>query len=343
MSSRPGERLRCGPGQTMTFLNKFPILLLAALSASVVTLCGAEEVVNGIAAVVNGEVITYSQVREVVAAQEKSASEVYQGAELQQKVAEMRKKAVQELIDRALILQEFRKKEFNIPSYVIDDSIQKIIRTDFGGDRAAFVKTLQAQGYTMARFRKVQMDKIIVQAMRQSKTSDNVLVSPLKIREYYDKHASSYTTPEQVKLRMIVLKEGAGGTSPADSSVSKKQMAAEIREKLAGGAEFDRLAQMYSEDSTNEMGGDWGWVERRTLNEELGRVAFSLKAGEISPVISLDGAYYILMVEQKKPAVTKPLSEVRQQIVDALTQEERLRGQEQWLKELREKAYIRAL
>jgi len=143
----------------------------------------------------------------------------------------MRKKAVQELIDRALILQEFKKKEFNIPSYVVDDSIQRIIRTDFGGDRAAFVKTLQAQGYTMARFREVQKDKITVQAMRQSRTSDNVIVSPVKIREYYNAHSGSYTTPEQVKLRMIVLKDGgSGGDTPSDASVSKKQMAAEIRE-----------------------------------------------------------------------------------------------------------------
>jgi peptidyl-prolyl cis-trans isomerase SurA len=318
--------------------------LTALLIASLLPLRAAEQVVNGIAAVVNGEVVTYSQVRELVSAQERSASEIYQGEELQKKVADMRKKAVQELIDRALILQEFKKKEFNIPSYVIDDSIQRIIRTDFGGDRAAFVKTLQAQGYTMARFREVQKDKITIQAMRQSKTSDNVLVSPVKIREYYGKHAGSYTTPEQVKLRMIVLKDGgSGGDTPADASVSKKQMAAEIREKLAGGAEFDRLAQMYSEDSTNEAGGDWGWVERKTLNEELAKVAFSLKPGEISPIIPLDNAYYILMVEAKKPAVTKPLSEVQSQIVDALNQEEKLKGQDRWLQELRQKAYIRIL
>lgn len=318
--------------------------LTVLLISTSLHLRAAEQVVNGIAAVVNGEVVTYSQVRELVSAQERSASEIYQGEELQQKVADMRKKAVQELIDRALILQEFKKKEFNIPSYVIDDSIQRIIRTDFGGDRAAFVKTLQAQGYTMARFREVQKDKITVQAMRQSKTSDNSLVSPVKIREYYNKHASSYTTPEQVKLRMIVLKEGgSNGDTPADASVSKKQMVAEIREKLAGGAEFDRLAQMYSEDSTNESGGDWGWIERKTLNEELAKVAFSLKPGEISPIIPLDNAYYILMVESKKPAVTKPLSEVQSQIVDALSQEEKIKGQERWLQELRQKAYIRIL
>lgn len=341
MSSLPGNRSAGGLPPTMILRKTF---LTALLISTSLHLRAAEQVVNGIAAVVNGEVVTYSQVRELVSAQERSASEIYQGEELQQKVADMRKKAVQELIDRALILQEFKKKEFNIPSYVIDDSIQRIIRTDFGGDRAAFVKTLQAQGYTMARFREVQKDKITVQAMRQSKTSDNSLVSPVKIREYYNKHAGSYTTPEQVKLRMIVLKEGgSNGDTPADASVSKKQMVAEIREKLAGGAEFDRLAQMYSEDSTNESGGDWGWIERKTLNEELAKVAFSLKPGEISPIIPLDNAYYILMVEAKKPAVTKPLSEVQSQIVDALSQEEKIKGQERWLQELRQKAYIRIL
>jgi len=146
-----------------------------------------------------------------------------------------------------------------------------------------------------------------------------------------------------VKFRMIVLKEGAGSDTPATTFVSKKQMADEIREKLAGGAEFDRIAQMYSEDSTNDSGGDWGWVERKTLNETLAQTAFSLKPGEISPVIPLDNAFYILMVEQKKPALTKPLSEVRQEIVDALTQEMKLKGQDRWLQELRSKAYIRVM
>lgn len=313
--------------------------LVLAMLVSARLLHGAEQVVDGVAAVVNGDVVTFSQVRELVAAQEKSAAEIYQGAELQKKVQEMRASAVKDLIDRALVLQEFKKKEFNIPSYIIDDSVQRIIRQDFGGDRNAFVRTLQAQGYTMARFRDVQKDKMIVQAMRQSKTSDMVIVSPAKIREYYNRNSAAYSTPEQVKLRMIVLKEG----STDDPSADKKAMATEIREKLAAGGEFDRLAQMYSEDSTNESGGDWGWIERKTLNEDLAKVAFSLKPGEISQIIQLDNAYYILMVEARKPATTKPLSEVQQEIVQRLTEEEKVKSQERWLKTLRDKAYIKIL
>ncbi len=227
--------------------NRHSLTLLAILTllAASAPLSAAEEVVNGIAAIVNGEVITFSQVRELAAAQEKSAAEVSQGAELQEKIKNVRQQAIKDLIDRALILQEFKKKEFSIPSYIVDDSVQRIIREQFGGDRMAFVRTLQSQGFSMARFRDVEKDKITVQAMRQSKVSDNIIVSPVKIREFYNKNSASYTSPEQVKLRMIVLREGGGtGGDASDPGIGKKQMAAEIREKLAGGAEFDRLAQM---------------------------------------------------------------------------------------------------
>ncbi len=40
-------------------------------------------------------------------------------------------------------------------------------------------------------------------------------------------------------------------------------MAEELRQKVLGGADFDKLAQMYSEDSTQDTGGDWGWIDQR--------------------------------------------------------------------------------
>ncbi len=298
--------------------------------------------INGIAAIVNNEVITFSQIRELVAAQEKAASETLQGQALIDKIKTLRQAAVQDLINRALILQDYKKKEFSIPEYVIDDSVQKIIREEFGGDRTAFIKTLQAQGYSMARFRQVQKDKIIVGAMRSSKVKETYVVSPLKIRAFYEKNHENYSTPEQVKLRMIVLHEGDQNSGSA-APVSKKAMTDEIRQKIAQGAEFDRMAQMYSEDSTQDSGGDFGWVERKTLNPTLSASAFSMKAGEVSPVLSLDNAYYILMVEAIKPASSKPLAEVQHEIEEQLKEEEMLKAQERWLQGLREKAYIKIM
>lgn len=322
-------------------VRRFLLLLILSGLLFVGSLSAEEEIINGMAAIVNNEVITFSQVRELVAAQERMASQSLQGAELAAKIKELRQAAINDLISRALILQEYKKKEFTIPQYVIDDAVAKVIRDEFGGDRTVFMKSLQSQGYSLARFRQFQKDKIIVNAMRSSKVKDNYVISPVKIRAFYEQHHAEYTTPEQVKLRMIVLHEG--DNTGTVTNVSKQGMAKEIRQKIAAGAEFDRMAQMYSEDSTQDAGGDFGWIERKTLNETLSQAAFSMKTGEVSPVIALDNNYYILMVEAVKHASTKPLQEVQMEIERHLIEQEMLQSQDSWIKGLREKAYIKIL
>ncbi len=303
------------------------------------------EVIDGIAAIVNNDVVTISQVRDLIGARERSLREIYSGAELENKLKEMRLSAIKDLIDRQLILQEFKKlqeKGAAIPDYIVDDRIQAIIRQEFGGDRAAFVRTLQAQGFTLTQFKEIEREKIVIQAMRQQKVDNNFVISPTQIQAYYEKNKPAYATPEQVKLRMIVVREGSSGDVPDIGS--KKELAEEIRDKVAKGAEFDRMAEMYSEDETTQQaGGDWGWIERNTLNEKLTNVAFSLRPGEVSPVIGIDKTYYIIMVEAKRNATIKPIGDVRDEIEKNLIQQERTKAQERWLDTLRQKAYIKIL
>jgi peptidyl-prolyl cis-trans isomerase SurA len=303
------------------------------------------EVVDGIAAIVNGDVVTISQVRELIGARERGLREVYSGADLAEKVKEMRLAALKDLVDRQLIIQEFRKmqeKGANIPDYVIDDRIQSIIREEFGGDRSAFVRTLQAQGFTVTRFKEIEREKIIVQAMRQSKVNEDFVISPTQIQAFYNKNKPAYSLPEQIKLRMIVLREGS--TSDIPGTGSKEQIADEIRQKLVEGAEFDRMAQMYSDDEgTRDTGGDWGWVERGTLNEQLTSVAFALRPGQVSPTVRIGDSFYIMLVEAKKSAAVKPIAEVRDEIEKNLIQQERMKTQQRWIDSLRAKAYIKIL
>jgi parvulin-like peptidyl-prolyl isomerase len=217
--------------------------------------------------------------------------------------------------------------------------LQNLIREEFGGDRTAFVRTLRAQGFSLSRFREIERDKIIVQAMRQRAVRSDFVISPDKVEAYYRRNIAEYSTPEEIRLSMIVLRVEEDGSG--DPAAAKRSMAEEIRGKLAEGADFAGMAQMYSEDSTAEAGGDWGWIDRKTLNEELNRVAFSLQPGQLSRVVQLGDSLYIMRVDARKAAVTKPLSELREEISKKLYEEERLRLQEQWIKTLREKAYVK--
>jgi parvulin-like peptidyl-prolyl isomerase len=126
------------------------------------------------------------------------------------------------------------------------------------------------------------------------------------------------------------------GNAPA-----QKAMAQEILGKLSNGAEFDRMAQIYSEDSSRDLGGDWGWIERKTLAAPIEKVAFNLPTGKISNIIEFSGNFYILKVEEKRGGNTPSLAQVRDQIEKKLLQEEAQDLQERWIASLRSKAYIK--
>ncbi len=321
-------------------------LLVTAALLSVSSLCrgapAAEpEVIDGIAAVVrldgaaSNDVITYSEVRSVSGPQERLLHEQYRGEELVTKIKEARAAALKDCIDRQLIVQAFKKEGYQIPDHYLDQRVQDIIRENFNGDRNTFIKTLQAQTFTLGEFRKLETEKMIVSAMRHKNVEVNTIISPNKIQEYYRTHAADFTSKEQVKLRMIMI--SAGTTDRA----GQKAMAEEILGKLVNGAEFDRMAQIYSEDSTRDLGGDWGWVDRGTLTAPLEKVAFSLRLNKVSNIVEVNGNYYILKVEGKRGGVTRPFAEVRDEIEKKLTSQEAQALQEQWLQSLRKKAYIK--
>src|SRR5882762_11422681 len=295
------------------------------------------QVVDGIAAIVNGEVITYSQVRQLSAPREKLLRSQFTGQDLENKLKEVRQLAVKDLIDRRLIIQAFKKESYEIPDHIVDQKVQQIIRESFGGDRNTFVKTLEAQNYSLGEFKQKEMEKFIVGAMKSHNVKTNQIISPIKIDEYYRKHSNEFTSKEQIKLRMIMI----AGHKDTASAPAQKELAEEVLGKLAAGAEFEQMAQMYSEDSTKDNGGDWGWIERKTLAEPLEKFAFNMPVGRVSNIIDYAGNYYIMKVEDKHGGSTKSLNEVRADIEKRLVQEEAQQIQERWIASLRQKAYIK--
>jgi peptidyl-prolyl cis-trans isomerase SurA len=320
------------PLKLLPFLLLFVVLLVPAAPAA------EPEVIDGVAAVVNGEVITFSQVQEVSGPRERTLREQYTGVELVEKIKEARLAALNDLIDRQLILQEFKKKKFTIPEYVIEDQVQNIIREEFAGDRQAFLRTLNAQGYTINKFREIQRDKVIVGAMRQNNIKGTFSTTPQQVQAYYEANKPQFATPEQLKLRMIVLNADPLDANSADST---KKMADEIRNKIKGGADFATMAKTYSMDGTAESGGDWGMIDRKTLNQQLTDVAFGLSPGEVSQVVQIGDSFYILYCEDKKTPSFIPLPEVRDGIQKKLEEVQRQKATQKWIDSLREKAYIK--
>ncbi|MDL5050390.1 SurA N-terminal domain-containing protein [Oscillatoria amoena NRMC-F 0135] len=309
----------------------------------------AQDVVDGIAAIVNDSVITFSQVKQQVDRQEQALRDALRDNpdEMVKRVKALRLEALNALIERELILQEFKKQGFDLPDRYVEARLRETIEQQFDGNRAAFIKTLEAQGLSMQEFREDMKKNLIVQAMRQQNTDAGNFVSPFKVEAYYQENIDQFVTPDQIKLRMIFLRKGLFKEEfkTSDGEIVEKDpqlvLAQEILKKLNTGSDFSSLAQAYSEDSKRNDGGDWGWVDKNTLRKEISDVAFRLRPGQISHVIDLDEGYYIIQIENFKKGGTQSLEEVRLQIEGQILQEQRLDQQRKWIDRLKQKSYIK--
>jgi parvulin-like peptidyl-prolyl isomerase len=295
------------------------------------------EMVDGVLAVVNDTVITRQQVEEFIAPAIDSLRRESAGqpeAVVQQKLTGVINDGLDQLVERQLILHEFNTLGYRMPDSYLDQIVQDRIRDQFYGDRVTLMKTLQAQGETFESFREGVRDQAIETFMRSKNVAQEIVVSPYKIENYYNAHQADYKVADEIKLRMIVLNK----TASDDTNTVK--LAREIRDQIKAGAAFEQMASIHSQDSLRSQGGDWGWIDRSVLREELADAAFALKPGQVSDVIEMPKTCYLMLVEQTRPAHVKPLNEVRDEIEKNLRAQEQARLLKQWIARLKAKSFI---
>jgi parvulin-like peptidyl-prolyl isomerase len=298
------------------------------------------EVLNGAAVVVNDAVITYQELeRSLIEEQELLMRQfARKPQELEQRVAQLRRDRLEMMIERQVILHEYKAKGYNLPDSLFEKAIRDRIKDQFG-DRVKMTKTLQSQGTTYETFAQQYREQIIVDLMtREFVSGEKILVSPFKIERFYQENQDKFKLEDQVKLRMIVLaKNGQSETGAA------RKLAGEIRAKIKDGASFAEMASVYSSGSQRAQGGDWGWVDKSVLREDLAEVAFKLKPGDVSDVIEKDDACFIMLVEEAKAAHVRALAEVRTDIEKTLKAQSFDRLRKQWLGRLRKQSFIQYL
>lgn len=292
---------------------------------------------NGIAAVVNEEIVTVDQLREelrpiVPRIRQTSLTR----EEFDAKLEEVSFEVLRNLIDRILIVQDFEESGYRIPKVYIEKEYDDYITEEFNGDRVAFHEWLRMEGKTPRQFREDLSKSMIVDFMRNRMRKSQNAVSPAKILEYYEENQVIFYEKERVHLYQIMLAPIAN-----ESTDLLLEEARKILRQIEGGASFEDMARQFSKDDKKKNGGDWGWVERGDLAPDIEEVAFSLNEGQVSEPVVKDGYVFILYVTDKRNEGVQPLSKVKEQIEETLAAEMARQAQKVWLDRLRQDAYIR--
>ena len=126
------------------------------------------DVVDGIEAVVHDSVISRQEVESLTRQALPVLRNQYRGQPelLQKKLEEVERDNREQLVQRRLILHEFKTAGYSLPDSVLDELVNEKIQKDFG-DRMTLTKTLQSQGLTMERFRQQIKEEFIRIALVQ--------------------------------------------------------------------------------------------------------------------------------------------------------------------------------
>jgi parvulin-like peptidyl-prolyl isomerase len=312
----------------------YPIVRAGVASAFLCGFSASAELANAIKAIVNDAVITSQEVdilneqtADLLVRQYRS-----EPTTLEKKLTEMQSQNLDSLVERQLILHEFKTAGYRLPETVLDELVDETIKNDFG-DRATCTKTLEARGMSIEKFRQQIRERFIIAQLRLKNISSEIIISPHKVETYYLVHRDDFKEEDRVKLRRITLNKSSDPKDP-----DAKEMAAEILGRLKDGASFAELAAMYSQGTAESREGVW--YDRSALRPELAQTAFSLKPGQWSNVIETSRECYLLWVDEISTTHYKTLTEVRDVIEKNLLSDERRRLEKQWIDRLKKKTFV---
>jgi peptidylprolyl isomerase len=105
----------------------------------------------------------------------------------------------------------------------------------------------------------------------------------------------------------------------ATAAAAQKRAADLAAKAQVKGADFAKLARENSDHKdTAPKGGDLGWLAEPQIFPEIRSVAAKMEKGDVSPPIRSASGWHIVKLVDKKPAGVRPLSEVRDVIVNQL-------------------------
>lgn len=298
-------------------------LTLAGWESSALAVKAVKEVSDGIAAIVNNEVITLSELDSELHDEIIRLRARYRGTELERQLAEKRYEVLNNLIDQRILVQEAKAKGIQVSEEELKEAKERLAANPL------------AQGTAASASEKQLRQDIMVQKLMSFEVFRLVMVSPEEIRAYYDEHTSQFTDPPRYHIRQILVKPRA-----SETVAGARKEAEGIYAKLKNGDSFADLARRHSDGPEGQVGGDLGFLAKQECLAPIARALETMSVGETSPPIETSLGVHIILLEEKIPGETRPLEAVENQIRSLLMDRKTREVHQAWLKNLKKKAYI---
>lgn len=259
--------------------------------------------------------------------------------EIKDNLPKLQEKALDQAIGARLLLERSQQLDVPVSAADIDAEVAKVVE-QVGGEEN-FKKALAAQNITEEAFRSelekgARVNKLVEQACTGVEEP-----TEQEVTDFYEAHKSEYVTEPKVLCQHILVKVEDNSSSDEKSVAFEKILA--IKERIAAGGNFAEEAEKNSDCPSGREGGSLGWFGPGMMVPEFDKVAFEMKKGEVSGVVTTQFGYHIIYKADEQPGGQQTLVDVHDQIKDLLRHGARGKAVDAFVAELREKAEIEFL
>jgi peptidyl-prolyl cis-trans isomerase C len=271
-------------------------------------------------AVVNGEPIAAEtlarELREARAGAGAGASEG--GGEV------LRRRVLDELVDRALLLQEARARSIVVGQDQVERAFLRI-RAEYPGTH--FDDLLAQERLSQAELKARLKEQLAIERLFQDEVFPRVTVVEAELERHYADHAGEYQEPERVRVLQIV--------------VATRDEAVQLRDRLRRNPQtFAEVARKSSIAPEGRNGGDLGYIGRGAGFPEVFDACFQMPLNVVSDVTPSPYGFHLFKVVDRKGAQRRTYEQSKGEIAEKLSREKRARAQEDYLATLRARAKI---
>ncbi len=280
----------------MKYLKK--LLLLLLLLGTMLPITQAEPL-DYIVAVVNNEVVTYTELQ-----QETKIIE----ADLKHRnipmpsFAELQKQILEKMVLEKLQLQLAKNTGIEIDDTMLNEALRKFAARK-NGTLKQLRASLEAEGYSYLKFREEQRGQLIITRLLQREVVSRITVTDREVDNFLTNQAQQGSGGAEYRLLHILIE--IPEAAPTTEIAYKKRQAESTLDRLKSGADFRQIAASISKGRQALEGGDLGWMSLEQIPTLFTNQVKSMKKGEIIGPIRNDSGFHIIKLAEKRSNAEK--------------------------------------
>lgn len=318
---------------------------------TLVLFCSAAgaEVVDRVIAEVNSDVITLSELEEEGQFLFRKIALEVPAQERLRAIEQVRKDILRSMVDRKLIEQEAAQQGIIVTEDDVDLAFDQMLATT-GISRDTLLSDLEENGMDEQSYRSNLRSQIYQNRLLNRDVRSKIIITEEAILDYYDTSYTKHIPEGGYYLLQIGIGWGETEGDDLDPALTEehKQSAlkrAERVHKLAvSGSDFRELANKFSDLPSAAEGGDIGVFEEDEMASYMKKAVNSLTPGQVSAIVETPvGFQFFKLLSSKEGGIVTqaPYAEVKENIREILYNQELEKEFDEWIKNIRDKAYIR--